>query len=238
MQLMETQHERPQRSLSEDTSQSQATRKLVLAEGCRLNAEAIGWCLSAYGTFRDAEHVTSASELSSLIRTTRPALVLIGEQVIATGVRELFSELAVRMGETRIAVFADELTDRQLDLLVHNRVAALLSRKDSIRSLNDQLLRVTAGETVLSTHLSERVQLSRGGDFVCVASGHLQKLTDRQWDVLLRIAEGRRVSEVAGDLSISKKAVESHKYRIMKLLGASDRMDLCRWAIREGLIDA
>jgi DNA-binding NarL/FixJ family response regulator len=54
--------------------------------------------------------------------------------------------------------------------------------------------------------------------------------------VLLRIAEGRRVAEVAADLHISEKAVESHKYRIMKAIGASDRVDLCRWAIREGFI--
>jgi DNA-binding NarL/FixJ family response regulator len=54
----------------------------------------------------------------------------------------------------------------------------------------------------------------------------------------LRIAAGRRVSEVAEALQISEKAVESHKYRIMRVVGAADRLDLCRWAIREGLIDA
>jgi DNA-binding NarL/FixJ family response regulator len=66
----------------------------------------------------------------------------------------------------------------------------------------------------------------------------MEKLTDRQWDVLLRIAEGRRVAEVAQALSISEKAVESHKHRIMRVVGAADRVDLCRWAIREGLIEA
>ena len=63
----------------------------------------------------------------------------------------------------------------------------------------------------LSPLLSERLELSKNGEFQCVASVHLTKLTDRQWDVLLRIAEGRRVSEVARDLEISPKAVESHK---------------------------
>ena len=212
--------------------------KLILADGCRLNAESIAWCLSAYGSFRDVESVTSAAELLNIIRTQRPALVLIGERIIAEGIREIFTELAVRMGETRIAVFVDDLTDRQLDLLVNNRVTATLSRKDSMRNLNEQLLRVAVGEAVLSPLLNDRITLSKNGDFRCVASGHLKKLTDRQWDVLLRIAEGRRVSEVADDLDLSPKAVESHKYRIMKTLGASDRVDLCRWAIREGLIEA
>jgi DNA-binding NarL/FixJ family response regulator len=93
-----------------------------------------------------------------------------------------------------------------------------------------------SGTPVVSPALNQRVVLQPDGSFQCLASSHLQKLTDRQWDVLLRIAEGRRVAEVAADLHISEKAVESHKYRIMKAIGASDRVDLCRWAIREGFI--
>ena len=212
-------------------------QKLVLAAVHKLNAESIAWCLSAYGSFRDVEAVGSVEELLSSIRTQRPKLILIGERIVAQGLREILSELAVRMGETRVAVFADDLTDRQLDLVANNRVTAILSRKEPIRALNEHLVRAVAGTRVLSPALVDRVQLTRTGDFSCSSSVHLKRLTDRQWDVLLRIAEGRRVSEVATDLHISAKAVESHKYRIMKTVGATDRVELCRWAIREGLID-
>jgi DNA-binding NarL/FixJ family response regulator len=91
---------------------------------------------------------------------------------------------------------------------------------------------------IVSELLSSRVQMTTDGKLECSASTRLQKLTDRQWDVLLKIAEGRRVADVAKTLEISEKAVESHKYRIMKAIGASDRVDLTRWAIREGLIEA
>ncbi len=221
-----------------NTTDSSSTPQLILAEGCQLNAEAMSWCLSAYGTFRNIQSAGSVEEVRAAIRTQRPAIVLVGERVVTEGTRELLSELAVKMGETKVAVFADDLTDRQLDLIVNNRVSGLLSRQGSMRQLNDCLLQILGGTPVLSSQLSQRIQLSPSGQFQCVASSHLKKLTDRQWDVLLRIAEGRRVSEVATDLEISSKAVESHKYRIMKTIGASDRVGLCRWAIREGLIEA
>lgn len=210
---------------------------LVVAYRSRVTAESLSWCLSAYGTFRNICSVTSVEEVIGLIRSQRPSLVVIGERLVNEGVRMLFNELAVKMGETRVAVFADDLTDRQLDLLVHNRVSGLLSRNESVASTNELLIRLNGGERVLSSALEERIELSADGKFRCRASSHLNQLTNRQWDVLLRIAEGRRVSEVASDLDISAKAVESHKYRIMKTLGASDRVGLCRWAIREGLID-
>jgi two-component system invasion response regulator UvrY len=212
--------------------------KIVLATAYRLGAESIAWCLAGYGSFRDVLSVNTVNGLLDAIRTQQPRVVVMGEKIVTEGFREILGELAVKMGETRVAVFADSLTDRQLDLVVNNRIAGLLSRRDNIGTLNEQLVRITSGTNVLSPLLSDRVELARNGHFRCVASVHLRKLTDRQWDVLLRIAQGRRVSEVADELEISSKAVESHKYRIMKTVGATDRVGLCRWAIREGLIDA
>ena len=225
------------RPISTEVPQSQTT-DAVIADDSRVNAESIAWCLKAYGGFRNVTAISSSSELLQTIRSQRPQVVLIGERLIVAGLRDIFAELAVRLGETRIAVFTDLLTDRQLDLIANNRVTGMLSRKDAVKKINEQLSQVAAGTSVLSEHLNTRLQLSRDGGFRCVASAQMQKLTDRQWDVLLNIAEGRRVSEVAAALSISQKAVESHKYRIMRAIGATDRVDLCRWAIREGLIEA
>jgi len=225
------------RTFQTELPQSEAT-DAVIADNSRVNAESMAWCLKAYGGFRNVTAVSTSSELLQTIRSQRPQVVLIGERLIVAGLRDIFSDLAVRLGETRIAVFADGLTDRQLDLIANNRVTGMLSRADAVKKISEQLSQIAAGTAVLSEHMNARLQLMRDGNFRCVASAQMQKLTDRQWDVLLNIAEGRRVSEVAEALSISQKAVESHKYRIMRVIGATDRVDLCRWAIREGLIEA
>jgi DNA-binding NarL/FixJ family response regulator len=214
------------------------TGDAVIADVNRVNAESISWCLKAYGGFRQVIAVASQAELIQSIKTQRPAVVLMSEKLVIKCLRDLFSELAVRLGETRVAVFGDGLTDRQLDLVVNNRITGLLSREDCMKKISEQLTEVAAGQSVLSEHLAARVRVGRDGHFQCSASSQMQKLTDRQWDVLLKIAEGQRVAEVAMELAISEKAVESHKYRIMRAVGATDRVDLCRWAIREGLIEA
>jgi len=212
--------------------------ELIVADACRINGESIAWCLNAYGAFKNVPSVNSSAELMQLVRSQRPRVVLVGERMLLTVMRELFQELSVRIGETRVVIFGDALTDRQLDLVVNNRVSGILSRHDPIRLTSERLVQIASGDNIVSEQLAQRVALDPDGRFQCCASTRLQKLTDRQWDVLLRIAEGRRVAEVAKALSISEKAVESHKYRIMKAIGASDRVDLTRWAIREGLIEA
>ena len=63
------------------------------------------------------------------------------------------------------------------------------------------------------------------------------RLTDRQREVLRRIALGQTTKAIAHDLGISAKTVEAHRTQLMDRLGIHDIAGLVRFAIREGLID-
>jgi DNA-binding NarL/FixJ family response regulator len=63
-------------------------------------------------------------------------------------------------------------------------------------------------------------------------------LTTREVQVLKLIAEARTSKEIAADLVISVKTVERHRQNILEKLGMSDRVELTRYAIRRGLIQA
>jgi two-component system, NarL family, response regulator NreC len=63
-----------------------------------------------------------------------------------------------------------------------------------------------------------------------------EALTPRQREVLRLLAEGRRVKEIAAQLSLSVRTVETHKYEIMHLLEIDNTVDLVKFAIRQGLV--
>lgn len=63
-------------------------------------------------------------------------------------------------------------------------------------------------------------------------------LTTRQREILRRLAEGQGAKEVAFELGISAKTVESHRAQIMERLGIHDVPGLTRYAIRTGLVSA
>ena len=60
-------------------------------------------------------------------------------------------------------------------------------------------------------------------------------LTARERDVLQRLAEGKSVKEIAHDLDISVKTVETFRHRIEAKLNLSSIAELTKYAIREGL---
>ena len=70
-----------------------------------------------------------------------------------------------------------------------------------------------------------------------VASGMspLNRLTPRQRDVLRLVVRGRTMKEVASDLSLSPRTVETHKYVMMHLLGVQNTAELIQYALRHGI---
>jgi DNA-binding NarL/FixJ family response regulator len=66
----------------------------------------------------------------------------------------------------------------------------------------------------------------------------LHKLTGRQVEVLRLVAEGHRTREIAKQLGLSVKTVESHRGEIMKRLKMHDVVSLVRYAMRVGLVTA
>jgi len=66
----------------------------------------------------------------------------------------------------------------------------------------------------------------------------LDILTPRELQVLKLIAEAYSSKEIAQELVISVKTVERHRQNILDKLGMSDRVELTRYAIRRGLIQA
>jgi DNA-binding NarL/FixJ family response regulator len=63
-------------------------------------------------------------------------------------------------------------------------------------------------------------------------------LTPRETEVVKLIAEGQTNREIAGELTISEKTVERHRANILGKLGMRDRVELTRYAIRRGLVEA
>jgi DNA-binding NarL/FixJ family response regulator len=79
-----------------------------------------------------------------------------------------------------------------------------------------------------------RDHLEKKGD----GEGPAEILTPRELEVLKLIAEAHSSKEIARMLVISVKTVERHRANILDKLGMRDRVELTRYAIRRGLVEA
>jgi len=72
--------------------------------------------------------------------------------------------------------------------------------------------------------------------FGALPHDELGRLTPREFDIFLMLAEGRSVIEIAEDLSVSPKTIGVHQTRILKKLNAANAAHLAHLAIRRELI--
>jgi DNA-binding NarL/FixJ family response regulator len=83
---------------------------------------------------------------------------------------------------------------------------------------------------LVARHLIDMALGAREGE---EESSHL---TSREREVLKRIAEGQSSRQIAQDLDISTRTVDSHRAKLMEKLGVRNVSGLVRYAIREGLV--
>jgi DNA-binding NarL/FixJ family response regulator len=107
-------------------------------------------------------------------------------------------------------------------------VAGAVTGAQSVASI-----RAGAEDIVLKAALS-RLAASIGNALAIRCALH--KLTDRQVEVLRLVAEGCRTREIATQLGLSVKTVESHRGEIMKRLRVHDVVSMVRYAIRVGIV--
>ena len=68
-----------------------------------------------------------------------------------------------------------------------------------------------------------------------VAHAH-EKLSDRELQTLVMIASGKRLSDIAGELTLSPKTVSVYRARVLEKLGLANNSELTVYAIRNGLV--
>ncbi len=105
------------------------------------------------------------------------------------------------------------------------------------RAAADELVRavrnVSAGKTYIDPSLGAHL-LPTAGRSSAPAQPRSANLTDRELEIAKLIVEGYSNKEIAAELQISVKTVETHKAKVMEKLGFRSRVHLVRFAIDQG----
>ncbi len=107
--------------------------------------------------------------------------------------------------------------------------------KDSLPDeLANAILRVAAGGKYVSPALAESLVCEVGGD---IGREPHERLTDREFEILLLIASGKTVSEIADKLSRSVKTISTYRARILEKMGMRTNAELTYYVVHNKLLE-
>jgi two-component system invasion response regulator UvrY len=110
-----------------------------------------------------------------------------------------------------------------------------LSKRSAPETLIEAVTTVAAGRRFLDVSLAQKLALA---DIEGTAKSPIERLSEREFEVFVRLARGATVQRIAEDLKLSASTVGTHLYNIKQKLGVVNQSELTLLAIRQGLIEA
>jgi DNA-binding NarL/FixJ family response regulator len=165
------------------------------------------------------------------IRSKRPDVVLLDVHMPDGGGLAVLAGVAAEVPDTRFLALS--VSDAAEDVIAVIRAGArgYVTKTISAAELADAVRRVADGDVVFSPRLAGFVlDAFRDAPVVPSVDPELDQLTPREREVLRLLARGYAYKEIAAELYISIKTVETHASNVLRKLQLSNRHQLTRWA--------
>jgi DNA-binding NarL/FixJ family response regulator len=189
----------------------------------------------------DVEVVGEADDVApaiSAIRTILPEVVLLDVHLPGGGGQAVVTALKAEHPEVRFLALSASDAPEDVIAVIRAGARGYVTKTISGADLVDAVHRVAAGDAVFSPRLAGFVLdafASGPSELRPALDPELDQLTGREREVLRLIARGYTYKEIARELFISIKTVETHVSSVLRKLQLSTRHQLARWATERRL---
>ena len=188
----------------------------------------------------DIEVIAEASDVESAISqiTTQLPDVVLLDVHLPGGMGRGGLEIVEQCGQLPVRFLALSVSDAADDVVAVVRAGArgYVTKSIATPELVDAIHRVAAGDAAFSPRLAGFVLDAFGTSETNGVDDELDRLSTREREVMRYIARGFTYKEVAAELYISVKTVETHVSAVLRKLQLSNRNELARWAAARHIV--
>lgn len=211
--------------------------KILIADDHRVVKEGIESLMASYSEFKVIGGALDGQEALEKIKELKPDIVILDIEMPKMNGIDVTREIRNFDPNVRIIIYSMYSNKEYVIDLFKAGISAYVLKEDPVSDLILAIKAVNGGGTyfstkapsILSRHIQELEKTKSDGD-------DLEKLSQREQQVLRLLAEGHSIKDIANQLYISPRTVESHKYNIMGKLQVNSMVDLVKIAIKKTLI--
>jgi two-component system, NarL family, response regulator NreC len=184
---------------------------------------------------QDMEVVAEAGDVESAMRYVRghhPDVLILDLNMPGGSSLDAISALRENSPETQIVVLTMQDEPAFAQQALGEGALGYVLKEAADEELVEAVRRAAVGETYLNPRLGARLAAQPLGK-----PGQADDLSEREVDVLRLIALGHTNTEIAAQLYLSVRTVESHRAHIQQKLRRTTRAELVRYALDNGLVE-
>lgn len=180
----------------------------------------------------------NAEEAVTLAVQLRPLIILMDIDMPGLLCFDAARTIQTQCPDTRIVFLSAFFNDRYIEEALACGACGYITKNEAADSVVAAVREVATGGAYFSPDVRSRIIVDPSGPRLAGKKhSRLSTLTSREVDILRYVAKGMSKREIARTAHISVKTVENHCTHLMSKLDIHDRVELTRYAIREGLAE-
>lgn len=215
------------------------TIKVVLVDDHALVRQALGALLSQSADIVPVADCPDADQAIAACISLRPDVVVMDIDMPGIAAFDAAQIIAARVPGAKILFLSAFTHDRYIEAAIKGGALGYITKNEPPEHVAKAIRTVASGKAYFSPEVQSRLVIdSDGVHLEAKVKSRVNQLTARELEVLRYIARGMAKKEIAKTMHLSVKTVENHSASIMNRLDIHDRVELTRFAIREGLVEA
>lgn len=210
---------------------SETKRRVLIVDDHPVFRHGISALINAESDLEVCGEASSSPTALDAMRTLGPDVALLDISLPGTNGIELIK--LMKAEQPKLPLLMLSMHDESLYALRALKAGALgyVMKAEALTHVLDALRKVLRGDIYVSPRLSERlifqaIQTAEGG-----SGSPVDRLSDRELEVLELLGRGFGTKEIAGELHLSVKTIETHRAHIKEKLGFRDAGEMVRFAI-------
>ncbi len=209
--------------------------KVILVDDHMLVREGLRKVLRKAGGFEIIGEASSAEELFSKSRIMKAADILILDiSLPGRSGLEILTDLRARFPDLKTLILSMHPESRFATRALRSGAWGYISKDNAARELVKALRSIGRGKRHISTEIAE--QLVEESDRRKSLPPHAL-LSEREFQILRSLANGKRMVEIASAMSLSIFTVSTYRARILKKMKMKSNAEIIRYAIENRLVE-
>ena len=189
--------------------------------------------LGDYPALKVVAEATNGEAALRLCRKVKPDVVLLDINLPGLSGFEITARLTQSNSGPQVIILTSHMQSPFPKLLMEAGASGYLTKGCPARELIQAVKTVAGGGRHIGAEIAQRyaLEMMPGAE-----TSPFDGLSRREMEVLLSLAEGKSLTEIAGLMSLSPKTVATYKYRIYDKLNTRNDVDMTRMAMRYGVV--
>ncbi|MBC7262508.1 MAG: response regulator transcription factor [Chloroflexi bacterium] len=209
---------------------------IVLADDHHLVRQGLRALLAAEPDFVIVGEAGEGVETTLLTERLQPDVLIVDMAMPGLNGAEVARQVNKRSPRTRVIMLSMHDSEPYVREALRAGAVAYVLKDSTAQDLANAVRSAVAGRRYLSPRIAEQFIDAYLEQLVATPQDPLDTLTLREREVFLLVAQGRSSSEIAQQLFISRRTVETHRTNVMRKLGVKNKAELVRYAVQRGLL--